>query len=251
MRSSPTATSPACASTSTAQGDLNRVCPQADAGIDLSCEGPWLVDPPGTPPPAVQGRFNDYTMEVVQQIGSDSFVPGHGVLIGKSKTGSSTCGTYSCFIWYIDSNPQDIDQVDFVRPDGTVAEGHAGRRAPAQRRLASTSASTPAASTSTSPRPTSCTSTSSTSAPTRRASCATRSACARPSARARRRAAWSSAGPSPAPPRATRPARSRSRTRARRRRRRPTRTRRTPRRTWTATSTACRRRRPPPGGRRT
>ena len=31
-------------------------------------------------------------MEVVQQIGSDSFAPGHGVLIGKSKTGSSTCG---------------------------------------------------------------------------------------------------------------------------------------------------------------
>ena len=29
-------------------------------------------------------------MEVVQQIGSDSFSPGHGVLIGKSKTGSST-----------------------------------------------------------------------------------------------------------------------------------------------------------------
>ena len=55
-----------------------------------TCEGPWRTSPTGR---TVQGRFNDYTMEVVQQIGSDSFAPGHGVLIGKSKTGSSTCGT--------------------------------------------------------------------------------------------------------------------------------------------------------------
>ena len=34
----------------------------------------------------VDARFNNYTMEVVQQIGSDSFSPGHGVLIGKTKT---------------------------------------------------------------------------------------------------------------------------------------------------------------------
>ncbi|HEX6025825.1 MAG TPA: immune inhibitor A domain-containing protein [Solirubrobacter sp.] len=97
-------------------GDLNKVCLTSQAGIDPTCEGPWRSSPTG----AIQGRFNDYTMEVVQQIGSDSFLPGHGVLIGKSKTGSSTCGTYSCFVWYIDSNPQDINQVDFVRPDGTV-----------------------------------------------------------------------------------------------------------------------------------
>jgi M6 family metalloprotease-like protein len=97
-------------------GDLNKVCLTSQAGIDPTCEGPWRTTPTGT----IQGRFNDYTMEVVQQIGSDSFTPGHGVLLGKSKTGSSTCGTYSCFVWYIDSNPQDINQVDFVRPDGTV-----------------------------------------------------------------------------------------------------------------------------------
>jgi hypothetical protein len=103
-------------------GDLNRVCLTSQAGVDLTCEGPWRSSPTG----AIQGRFNDYTMEVVQQIGSDSFTPGHGVLIGKSKTGSSTCGTYSCFVWYIDSNPQDIDQVDFVRPDGTVQKATPG-----------------------------------------------------------------------------------------------------------------------------
>ena len=92
-------------------GDLNQVCltRRPASTRPARARGARRRRPP------IQGRFNDYTMEVVQQIGSDSFVPGHGVLIGKSKTGSSTCGTYSCFIWYIDSNPQDIDQVDFVQ----------------------------------------------------------------------------------------------------------------------------------------
>ena len=102
-------------------GDLNRICPQSQAGIDLACEGPWRNNQGN-----IVGRFNDYTMEVVQQVGSDSFGPGHGVLIGKSKTSSSTCGSYNCFVWYIDSNPQDIDQVDFVRPDGTVQKATPG-----------------------------------------------------------------------------------------------------------------------------
>jgi M6 family metalloprotease-like protein len=102
------------------QGDLNRICNVAQAGVDLGCEGPWRD---------TQNRvfaFNDYTMEVVQQIGSDSFSPGHGVLIGKSKTGGSTCGTFNCFVWYIDANPQDINQVDFVRPDGSVQKATLG-----------------------------------------------------------------------------------------------------------------------------
>ncbi len=115
------------------EGDLNRVCRGEDAGIDLSCEGPWDVDLDGNGPGTargIRGKFHDYTIEVVQQIGSDSFVPGHGVLIGKSKNstagGNGTCGTYSCFVWYIDSNPQDIDQVDFVRPDGSVQKATPG-----------------------------------------------------------------------------------------------------------------------------
>src|SRR5262249_7401471 len=98
------------------QDDLHHVGNTSQAGIDLGCEGPWRNS---------QGQvfpFNDYTMEVVQQIGSDSFAPGHGVLIGKSKNGanSSTCGTFNCFVWYIDANPQDINVTDFVRADGTV-----------------------------------------------------------------------------------------------------------------------------------
>ena len=59
-------------------------------------------------------------MEVVQQIGSDSYDPGHGVLISKTKTGSSNCGAgVTCFAWVIDSHPEDINHVDFIKPDGT------------------------------------------------------------------------------------------------------------------------------------
>ena len=105
-------------------GDRNKICLISQAGVDPTCEGPWR----STPTSAVQGRFNDYTMEVVQQIGSDSFTPGHGVLVGKSKTSSSTCGnqSFSCFVWYIDSNPQDINQVDHVKADGTIAKATMG-----------------------------------------------------------------------------------------------------------------------------
>jgi M6 family metalloprotease-like protein len=90
---------------------------------DPMCEGPWYTTATGT---AVTPRFNDYTLEVVQQIGSDSFAPGHGVMIAKNKNSSSSCGTYNCFSIYLDSNPQDIDQIDFVRADGTPVKAVLG-----------------------------------------------------------------------------------------------------------------------------
>jgi M6 family metalloprotease-like protein len=63
--------------------------------------------------------FNFYTMEVVQRVGYDSFTPDSGVLISKNKDAEgSTCG-YNCFTWVIDAHPEDIKQVDFVKPDGT------------------------------------------------------------------------------------------------------------------------------------
>src|SRR4051794_9167019 len=67
----------------------------------------------------VGNKWNNYTMEVVQQIGSDSFDPGHGVLISKTKNANSSCGTFNCFVWVVDSHPDDINQVDFVAADGT------------------------------------------------------------------------------------------------------------------------------------
>ncbi len=63
--------------------------------------------------------WDQYTLEVVDRMGFDSFTPDSGVIIAKNKTTeSNTCG-YNCFNWVIDANPQDIHLVDFHRPDGT------------------------------------------------------------------------------------------------------------------------------------
>ena len=93
-----------------AVGDNSEPC---DYRTDWTCDG---VRVQGS---GITGKYNAFTMEVVQQIGSDSFDPGHGVLITKVKNGSSSCGGSSCFAWIIDSHPEDINHVDFVYPDGT------------------------------------------------------------------------------------------------------------------------------------
>ena len=54
--------------------------------------------------------WNDYTVEVVQRIGNDSFTPDNGVLIAKNKnTEGRSCG----YNWVIDAHPEDIKMVDF------------------------------------------------------------------------------------------------------------------------------------------
>lgn len=79
--------------------------PPCDMNTDPLCAG--------------QAVFNFYSMEVVQRIGYDSFTPDNGVLIAKNKDGEGrTCG-YNCFTWVIDAHPEDINMVDFVKPDGT------------------------------------------------------------------------------------------------------------------------------------
>jgi hypothetical protein len=87
------------------------------------CEGPWYTSATGT---TVTRGFDDYTVEVVQQIGSDSFVGGSGVLLGKNKTQNSSCGSFNCQTWYIDANPQDINQIDYVKADGTPVKAPLG-----------------------------------------------------------------------------------------------------------------------------
>ena len=101
-------------------GDKNPPCRYH---TNPTCEGPWYTTANGT---AVTPGFNDYTVEVVQQAGSDSYSPGHGVLIGKSKNANSSCGTFNCFVWYVDSNPQDINQVDYLKADGTPVKATIG-----------------------------------------------------------------------------------------------------------------------------
>ncbi|WP_173136847.1 M6 family metalloprotease domain-containing protein [Kibdelosporangium persicum] len=60
------------------------------------------------------GNYNNYTVEVVDRIGYDSFTPDSGVMLSKTKNADSTP-----FVWVVDSHPEDIRTVDFVRPDGT------------------------------------------------------------------------------------------------------------------------------------
>ncbi|WP_199521475.1 peptidase M6 [Jiangella anatolica] len=85
--------------------------PDCDANADPFCHTDRLAN--GTT------GWDDYTVEVVDRMGFDSFTPDSGVMIAKNKPrGSNTCG-YSCFNWTIDANPDDIGLVDFYKPDGT------------------------------------------------------------------------------------------------------------------------------------
>jgi hypothetical protein len=61
------------------------------------------------------GRYENYTVEVVDRMGSDSFTPDSGVLLAKTKNQDR-----APFEWVIDANPQDIGMTDYVLPDGTA-----------------------------------------------------------------------------------------------------------------------------------
>jgi len=73
--------------------------PACDVNADPLCDG---------------GGYNNYTVEVVDRMGVDSFTPDAGVLLARTKDRDS-----APFIWTVDANPQDIDQTDFVLPNGT------------------------------------------------------------------------------------------------------------------------------------
>lgn len=60
------------------------------------------------------GGYDNYTLEVIDRMGTDSFQPDSGVMISKTKNQDR-----NPFIWTIDANPQDIDTLDYVRADGT------------------------------------------------------------------------------------------------------------------------------------
>ncbi|MGW1075008.1 M6 family metalloprotease domain-containing protein [Streptomyces sp. NPDC002537] len=76
--------------------DLSPAC---DRATDPLCDG---------------GGYDNYTVEVVDRMGMDSFTPDHGVLLSKTKNEDS-----APFAWVVDAHPEDIGLVDFVRPDGT------------------------------------------------------------------------------------------------------------------------------------
>lgn len=80
------------------------------------------VDDPATNPlsPGIP-NYDYYSLEVIQRIGYDSFCPDNGVLLAKNKDKESRNGGpngFNCFNWVIDAHPEDINMVDYVRPDG-------------------------------------------------------------------------------------------------------------------------------------
>ncbi|MGH3879666.1 MAG: M6 family metalloprotease domain-containing protein [Actinophytocola sp.] len=77
-------------------GDLSPAC---DVNTNPFCDG---------------GGYNNYTVEVVDRMGTDSFTPDAGVLVAKTKNVDR-----APFEWVIDANPQDIGMTDYVLPDGT------------------------------------------------------------------------------------------------------------------------------------
>jgi M6 family metalloprotease-like protein len=106
--------------------------PGVRAGVQVFLDGSAPVDK--TPacdvnaqPLCDGGGWTNYSLETVQRIGYGSFEPDNGVLIAKNKawaagasrgTEGSSCG-YNCFTWVEDAHPEDMNAVDYYKPDGT------------------------------------------------------------------------------------------------------------------------------------
>ncbi|MHB8054268.1 MAG: metallopeptidase domain-containing protein [Candidatus Aminicenantales bacterium] len=99
--------------------------PDGLAGLTIALDGTEphdktpACDPRADPLCAGPSVFDFYSVEVVQRIGYDSFTPDNGVLIAKNKNEESMSCGYGCFTWVIDAHPEDINRIDFRRPDGT------------------------------------------------------------------------------------------------------------------------------------
>jgi len=102
--------------------------PGTYTGILVRMDGPAPGDrtPPDDPAvnPLSAGTpdYNFYTLEIVQRIGYDSFTPDNGVLIAKNKDTlrgrNGGPNAFNSYIWVIDAHPEDINSVDYVKPDG-------------------------------------------------------------------------------------------------------------------------------------
>jgi M6 family metalloprotease-like protein len=97
------------------------------AGIIVRLDGEEPHDRTPEDDPAVNPlssgipNFDFYSVEVVQRLGYDSFCPDNGVLIAKNKDKESRNGgpnEFNCFNWIIDAHPEDINRIDYLRPDG-------------------------------------------------------------------------------------------------------------------------------------
>lgn len=78
-------------------------------------------DPATDPLSPGKPRFDYYSLEVVQRIGYDSFCPDNGVLIALNTDREGSNGgpnEFNCFNWVIDAHPEDINVIDYVKPNG-------------------------------------------------------------------------------------------------------------------------------------
>ncbi len=83
--------------------------------IELGAAGDLAPACDITKDPMCDGRgYQNYTVEVVDRMGTDSFTPDSGVLLAKTKNEDR-----APFEWVVDANPQDIGMTDYVLPDGT------------------------------------------------------------------------------------------------------------------------------------
>jgi M6 family metalloprotease-like protein len=88
-------------------GVVNGVNIAMDADHTPACVVAENPDCPGT-------GYNNYTLEVNQRIGADTFTPDTGVMISRTKNQDR-----APFVWTIDAHPEDIDMVDYYAADGT------------------------------------------------------------------------------------------------------------------------------------
>jgi len=102
--------------------------PGTFAGILVRLDGAEPFDRTPEDDPAINPlspgipNYNFYTLEVVQRIGYDSFTPDNGVLIAKNKDSlrgrNGGPNAFNSYIWVIDAHPEDINMVDYVKPNG-------------------------------------------------------------------------------------------------------------------------------------
>jgi M6 family metalloprotease-like protein len=92
------------------RGDQSPSCVVAE---NPDCPGPTRTASGAI---SASSLYNNYVLEVVDRIGNDSFQADHGVLIQRTKNADN-----APFVWVIEAHPEDMNRVDFYRPDGSPA----------------------------------------------------------------------------------------------------------------------------------
>jgi len=102
--------------------------PGTFAGIVVRLDGPEPQDRTPEDDPATNPlssgipNYDAYSLEVVQRLGYDSFTPDNGVLLAKFKDSlrgrNGGPNAFNSYIWVIDAHPEDIHQVDYLKPNG-------------------------------------------------------------------------------------------------------------------------------------